>query len=85
MTVYHHTGISEPARVTAGPDGALRFTISALNHSSIGQITTTGQVTIYTRPDINTPVGITARPNGTLWFADNSNSSIGRITTSVTP
>jgi virginiamycin B lyase len=40
-----------------------------------------GSVTIY--PGIGDPVSITAGPDGALWFAD-SNSSIGRITTTGT-
>jgi virginiamycin B lyase len=50
-----------------------------------GRITTTGKVAIYTAPGINAPAGITAGPDGTVWFADNGNNSIGRITTTVTP
>jgi virginiamycin B lyase len=38
-------------------------------------------VTIY--PGIGDPVSITAGPDGALWFAD-TNSSIGRITTTGT-
>jgi streptogramin lyase len=30
-------------------------------------------------------VGITVGPDGALWFANNGNNSIGRITTAVTP
>jgi len=79
-------GINTPGAITAGPDGALWFTNDTNNNSgSIGRITTTGKVTIYTAPGINAPVGITAGPDGTLWFADSNNDSIGRITTTVTP
>ncbi len=38
-----------------------------------------GKVTIY--PGISRPSGITAGPDGALWFTNNTNNSIGRITT----
>ncbi len=80
-----YPAISLPGTITTGPDGALWFTNDALNSNTIGRITTSGKVTIYTGADINGPVGITTGPGGTLWFADNANSSVGRITTTVTP
>jgi hypothetical protein len=50
-----------------------------------GRITTAGVVTNYADPSISSPEGITAGPDGALWFTNFSNSSIGRITTDVTP
>jgi hypothetical protein len=38
-------------------------------------------ITNYTSPSISAPIGITSGPDGALWFT-NSNSTIGRITTS---
>jgi hypothetical protein len=42
-----------------------------------------GGVTIYA--SIDEPAGITAGPDGTLWFTNEGNNTIGRITTAVTP
>ena len=88
VTIYHHTGIADPAQITVGPDRALWFTNSANTNSpvgSVGRITIAGKITIYTAPGISIPLGITAGPAGALWFADNGNNTIGRITTTVTP
>jgi virginiamycin B lyase len=68
--------------IAAGPDGALWFTNGF--DSSIGRITTTGQVTSFTDPAISAPQRITAGPDGALWFTNFVNNSIGRITTSGT-
>jgi streptogramin lyase len=40
-----------------------------------------GKVTIYTGTGISSPSGIAAGPDGTLWFTNQGNNSIGRITT----
>ena len=90
------TANSQPAGITAGPDGALWFTESLAN--KIGRITTAGVVT--NEFPIPTPNGtngfpqiITAVPDGALWFTEcvaafGSNqctsSTIGRITTAGT-
>ena len=82
VTNYTGTGISGPAEVTAGPDGAMWFTNA--NNDSIGRITTTGAVTNYTGTGISGPEGIAAGPDGALWFTNIGNNSIGRITTAGT-
>jgi streptogramin lyase len=86
VTNYTGTGISEPLRIAAGPDGALWFTNRTNN--SIGRITTGGVVTNYTGTGISYPDGITAGPDGALWFTNAGSNgggggtpSIGRITT----
>jgi hypothetical protein len=63
--------------VAGGPNGT----------GSIGRITTSGKITIYTSTgtSIDNPGGIAAGPDGALWFTNNGNTfgdSIGRITTS---
>ena len=45
-------------------------------------MTTSGEITIYSDPTINGPISITTGPDGALWFANEYNNSIGRITTS---
>ena len=47
ISIYRKRGTSEPAGITAGPDGALWFTNGA---DSIGRITTKGAITLYTHP-----------------------------------
>ncbi len=82
VTNYTGTGISSPAEIAAGPDGALWFTNS--NNNSIGRITTAGTVTNFTGTGIDAPNGITAGPDEALWFTNIGNNSIGRITTTGT-
>ena len=77
VTNYTGTGISEPAGIAAGPDGALWFTNSI--NGTIGRITTGGTVTNFTGTGISEPFGIAAGPDGALWFTNEGNDSIGRI------
>src|SRR5437867_2972383 len=68
-----------PFEITAGPDGALWFTV--LTNNKIGRITPTGTVTEFLIPTANSrPWGITAGPDGNLWFTEESGNKIGRIT-----
>jgi streptogramin lyase len=88
-------GQYDPLSITTGPDGALWF----VNHNScfkctstIGRMTTTGVVSIFSDPSIQNPTSITVGSDGALWFTNEfaaiSNggsyldASIGRITTS---
>ncbi len=68
------------SRITAGPDGALWFTIDS---GGIGRISTAGMVTEFSAGLAGTePLGITTGPDGALWFTDFAQNRIGRITTS---
>jgi virginiamycin B lyase len=72
---------SNPASITAGPDGSLWFTEP--NLAKIGRITTGGIITEFAVPTPQSqPLGITAGPDGNLWFTESSGNRIGRITTS---
>ncbi|HEY7124054.1 MAG TPA: hypothetical protein VH540_08910 [Ktedonobacterales bacterium] len=73
-----------PQDITAGPDGALWFT---LNTSQIGRMTLQGVFTIFALPPFQDsygrtnpeqPWGITTGPDGNLWFS--GVQVIGRIT-----
>lgn len=79
ITDYTGPGISGPAGIAVGPDGALWFT--NINNDSIGRITTDGVVTNYTDAGIDAPYSIIAGPDGNLWFTSHDNNKIGRITT----
>jgi virginiamycin B lyase len=82
-----------PRSITAGPDGALWFTIQGAQYSNAGSIsgvpasivrmTSSGAVTIYSDPGMG-PTDITTGPDGALWFTNGTykGGSIGRITTS---
>ncbi len=75
------TSSSQPAGITAGPDGNLWFTES--NANKIGRITTSGGFSEFPVPTSSSdPIGITAGPDGNLWFAETAGNKIGRITTS---
>ena len=67
-----------------GPDGAMWFTnyTPAAPVGTIGRITTTGTVTVFSSPKIFGPSGITSGPDGALWFTNYAGDTIGRITTS---
>jgi virginiamycin B lyase len=75
-------GSSGPTVVTAGPDGALWFTIDSTNQ--IGRVTPAGVFTVYPIPtnSSNPFYGIASGPDGALWFTEASANKIGRITTS---
>jgi virginiamycin B lyase len=66
VTIFKRSGISFPAAITAGSDGALWFTNDGNN--SIGRITTKGKVTTFTGHAISKPTGIVDGPDGALWF-----------------
>jgi streptogramin lyase len=77
------TGNSHLQGITAGPDGAVWFTVAGNDGvGRIGRITTAGAASEFPFPITSTavPVGITAGPDGALWFT-NESGSIGRITT----
>ena len=74
------TAISQPAYITAGPDGAMWFTEFVGN--KIGRITTPGVITEFKLPSADTgPTFITVGPDGAMWYAV-APFKIGRITTS---
>jgi virginiamycin B lyase len=78
VTIYNSTVITYGiGDITAGPDGALWFSM----YSAIGKITTAGVVTSYTGSSVSAAQGITVRPDNALWFTNDGNNSIGRITT----
>jgi len=72
------TASSNPAGITAGPDGNLWFT--EFNGNRIGRITPGGVITEFPLPTAGSaPQGITAGPDGNLWFTELI-GKIGRIT-----
>jgi len=93
VSTFTDPGISTPAGIAAGPDGALWFTNNSGN--SIGRITTGGVVSSYTDASVGAPYPITAGPDGALWFLNGGTAtrcirrtcipgippSLGRITT----
>ena len=76
--------LTGPTAITSGPDGALWFANYGLD-PSIGRITTSGAITLYTDPDLTGSYGMTPGPDGALWFTNSNNDSIGRITTPQSP
>jgi IPT/TIG domain len=55
-------------------------------YGTIGRITTTGKLTTFNGVNVLAgPKGIAVGPDGAMWFANWAGSSIGRITTTVTP
>jgi virginiamycin B lyase len=66
-----------PWGITAGPDGALWFTVT---DAYIGRITIAGSITEYLVPTANSdPFWITLGPDGALWFTEYSAGKIGRL------
>jgi virginiamycin B lyase len=71
--------------IVVGPGGNLwsivsyPANLSGYSPSTIDEITTSGQVTeVATIPD--GAVDLAAGPDGNIWFADNNNNTIGRLT-----
>ncbi len=82
-------GMDEPSSIALGPDGAMWFTEQATGR--IGRIDGAGDVTEYPIPGppgvppgfygSPAPRALTAGPEGAIWFTDDGDDSIGRITT----
>lgn len=72
-------GVYDPSAIVSGSDGALWF----VNNGSIGRMTTSGAVTLYSGRD-DSATSITAGPDGALWFTSDISDAIGRIATSGT-
>jgi len=74
-----------PGVITAGPDGALWFTVGSPPGPAadkIGRITTAGSFSEFVPPTPSFLSGITAGPDGALWFTEDSfPGNIGRLTT----
>jgi len=77
------TSSSQPAGITAGPDGNLWFTERL--GDKIGRITPKqGKITEFPTPTTGSePEGITAGPANTtsVWFTESLSNKIGEITT----
>jgi streptogramin lyase len=72
-SVDPHAGASTTS-ITAGPDGAMWFTIAGDSANELGRITTTGVSTLYSAPDVEPPDvdgPIITGPDGNLWFGLN--------------
>src|ERR1700680_4336196 len=60
-------------------------TVSALNWIAASPVGAAGPgVSAYSDPSISGPQGITAGSDGAVWFTNQNNNSIGRITTAGT-
>jgi len=80
-------GSGFPTAITSGPDGALWFTlVSNTGPNAVGQLTTSGQMTIYTDPSLGTGDwstiahrylwDITSGPDGALWLSGDYASNV---------
>jgi virginiamycin B lyase len=81
-------GLPAPARIAAGPDGNLWFTVqTTVSAPYVGRMTLEGVVTVFAIPTAPSgPLQITAGPDGNLWFTESFTNSnrIGRVSTSGT-
>ena len=69
---------NRPTEMTAGPDGALWFTLNN-DPGAIGRITTDGVFTQYPVPTpFSRPWAITTGRDGAIWFSEDANK-IGRL------
>lgn len=66
--------------ITAGPDGNIWYTRATQGESSIGRMTTVGQVTGEWFLNDGLPWDIHPGPDGNLWFTELTGNRIGRIT-----
>jgi virginiamycin B lyase len=66
-----------PAMITAGPDGAMWFTLN--RRAALGRVDTAGEITLHPLPDPESgPVGI-ASDGRALWFAEIGAGRVGRL------
>jgi streptogramin lyase len=80
ITRYSLGGSDMPYGFAAGPDGNFYYgTVGPAN--GIGRITTAAAITFWTIAG-SSMSGVTAGPDGNVWFCDQGNNSIGKITTS---
>lgn len=87
ITIYTDPNICSPYAITTGPDGTLWFTNydcpatpqGSEYAGSIGRLTTSGQVTLYTSPGVYVPYAITTGSDGAMWFVSRGNDAIGRL------
>jgi virginiamycin B lyase len=87
VSIFTNSSITNPYGITA--DGAsLWFTNlpgGSGGSNAIEKMSSTGTVThTYTDPTLSSPAAIAVGSDGDLWFVNNTNNSIGRITTSGT-
>jgi virginiamycin B lyase len=71
-----------PEGIVSGPDRALWFVENYYRGASVGRITTSGQITLFTK-GISSGAAlqdITVGPDGALWFTETIGDRIGRIT-----
>jgi streptogramin lyase len=71
-----------PQAITAGPDGALWFTVPS--RRSIGRISTAGTISELVLPDSGDPFAIVSAADGHLWFTEPQANQISRLTTTGT-
>ena len=71
-----------PYAVTAGPDGALWFTL--VHSGQIGRLVPGGSPTVHQLDPEAGPTIIVTGPDGALWFTEYRAHRIGRITTGGT-
>jgi hypothetical protein len=77
-------GVSRPAGIATGSDGALWFAEQGTNSNGqhlIGRMTTGGQVTYYAIPTpAAVPTSVVLGSDGNIWFTEPGANKIGRIT-----
>jgi len=74
--------VGSPGGITAGPDGAVWFTVTIAPSDGgyIGRATPAGAIEFQIPTSGAGPVGIVTGPDGNLWFTEGSGNKIGRIT-----
>ena len=79
--IRHYGDLGLPAsaaRITAGPDGALWFTLPQADR--IGRITTAGAVTLFGVPAGSAPLDLASGPGG-LWYTAPGRDAVGVVST----
>ena len=67
--------------MTPGPDGNVWFLESRLATLTVGKITNSGVVTLYTLPGVGISWGLVAGPDGNMWMINPLGPTMLRLTT----
>jgi streptogramin lyase len=73
---------TSPDGITVGADGNLWFAGGVVSDTTVGKITTTGTITLYSSYRFGGTHCIARGPDGNVWYTDDLDSYVGKVTPS---